>query len=111
MAIRLAAEFDNMIAPLEKVVQEFEVFDPQQYQGQIAIVTDPYLMDEQGQRLLTGCHRAFPKAHFAFPVGTVTRTMKCSKVSTITAFLTKRPNCRKTFTCARYSLKTSDFGA
>ncbi|MDL1990142.1 LysR family transcriptional regulator [Vibrio parahaemolyticus] len=51
MAIRLAAEFDNMIAPLEKVVQEFEVFDPQQYQG---------------QRLLTGCHRAFPKAHFAF---------------------------------------------
>ncbi|NMU06870.1 LysR family transcriptional regulator, partial [Vibrio parahaemolyticus] len=28
MAIRLAAEFDNMVAPLEKVVQEFEVFDP-----------------------------------------------------------------------------------
>ncbi|GAK19123.1 LOW QUALITY PROTEIN: transcriptional regulators, LysR family [Vibrio sp. JCM 19053] len=65
MAIRLAAEFDNMVAPLEKVVQEFEVFDPLQYQGRLRL-TDPYLMDEQGQRLLTGCHRAFPKAHFAF---------------------------------------------
>ncbi len=42
MAIRLAAEFDNMLSPLEKVVQEFSEFDPLEYQGQIAIVTDPY---------------------------------------------------------------------
>ncbi len=66
MAIRLAAEFDNMLSPLEKVVQEFSDFDPLEYQGQIAIVTDPYLMDEQGQRLLRGCHQAFPQASFAF---------------------------------------------
>ena len=66
MAIRLAAEFDNMLSPLEKVVQEFSEFDPLEYQGQIAIVTDPYLMDEQGQRLLRGCHQAFPQASFAF---------------------------------------------
>ncbi len=37
MAIRLAAEFDNMVAPLEKVVQEFEVFDPLQYQGRLRL--------------------------------------------------------------------------
>ena len=47
-------------------MQEFSDFDPLEYQGQIAIVTDPYLMDEQGQRLLRGCHQAFPQASFAF---------------------------------------------
>ncbi|WP_345844240.1 LysR family transcriptional regulator [Shewanella algae] len=66
MALRLAEEFDNILAPIEKVLLEFEDFSADTYTGQIAIVTDPYLMDEQGQRLLQSCHRTFPKASFTF---------------------------------------------
>ncbi|GAA5647632.1 MULTISPECIES: LysR family transcriptional regulator [Vibrio] len=66
MAVRLAAEFDNMLAPLEKVLLEFEEFDPERYTGHISLVVDPYLMDEQGQTLLTCCYQAFPQATFTF---------------------------------------------
>ncbi|WP_205619470.1 LysR family transcriptional regulator [Ferrimonas senticii] len=66
MALRLAAQFDAMLAPLQTVLREFEKFDPRLYQGRIAIVADPYLLDEQGRKLLSGCHRAFPNASFSF---------------------------------------------
>ena len=45
---------------------EFEEFDPERYTGHISLVVDPYLMDEQGQTLLTCCYQAFPQATFTF---------------------------------------------
>ncbi|WP_318517840.1 LysR family transcriptional regulator [Photobacterium leiognathi] len=66
LAIRLADEFDNILAPIEKVLLEFSEFKPETYQGSISIVVDPYLMDEHGQHLLSCCHKAFPKASLVF---------------------------------------------
>lgn len=66
MAVRLAEVFDEMLHPIEKVLSEFEHFDPTRYQGEIAIVIDPILMDEQGAHLLSHCYAAFPKASFSF---------------------------------------------
>ncbi|KJG35066.1 LysR family transcriptional regulator [Photobacterium angustum] len=66
LAIRLASEFDNILAPIEKVLLEFSDFKPTEYRGSIAIVVDPYVMDEHGQHLLSCCHRAFPLATLVF---------------------------------------------
>ncbi|RJX68810.1 LysR family transcriptional regulator [Vibrio sinensis] len=66
MAIRLAEEFDNILRPIEKVLNEFENFDAHSYTGRISIVIDPFLMDEQGAVLLKHCYRAFPNASFCF---------------------------------------------
>ncbi|WP_120513814.1 LysR family transcriptional regulator [Photobacterium salinisoli] len=66
MALRLAEEFDNILAPIAKVLHEFEDFSALEYDGQLSLVIDPYLLDEQGARLLSGCYRAFPRATFSF---------------------------------------------
>ncbi|MBD8513391.1 LysR family transcriptional regulator [Photobacterium sp. CAU 1568] len=66
MALRLAEEFDNILAPIAKVLHEFEDFSAQAYDGQLSLVIDPYLLDEQGARLLSGCYQAFPRATFSF---------------------------------------------
>ncbi|MBV7262303.1 LysR family transcriptional regulator [Photobacterium sp. WH77] len=66
MALRLAEEFDNILAPIAKVLHEFEDFSALAYDGQLSLVIDPYLLDEQGARLLSGCYQAFPRATFSF---------------------------------------------
>ncbi|KKC97972.1 LysR family transcriptional regulator [Photobacterium halotolerans] len=66
MALRLAEEFDNILAPIEKVLKEFEDFSAAEYDGHLSLVVDPYLLDEQGQQLLRVCHQSFPKATFTF---------------------------------------------
>ncbi|UTM57369.1 LysR family transcriptional regulator [Photobacterium sp. CCB-ST2H9] len=66
MALRLAEEFDNILAPIDKVLKEFEDFSAGAYDGHLSLVIDPYLLDEQGQQLLRVCHQAFPKATFTF---------------------------------------------
>ncbi|KDM92406.1 LysR family transcriptional regulator [Photobacterium galatheae] len=66
MAQRLAEEFDHILAPIEKVLKEFEDFSADTYDGHLSLVIDPYLLDEQGPQLIRHCHQAFPQATFTF---------------------------------------------
>lgn len=88
-------------------MQEFSDFDPLEYQGQIAIVTDPYLMDEQGQRLLRGCHQAFPQASFAFSSWNIYSQDEMLEGEHDYCILDQETELSKTSTCAHYLLKSA----
>lgn len=66
LAHRLASVTDQMLAPLQHALDELSEFDASTYSGNVSLVIDPYVLDEQADSLTKACSDAFPKAILTF---------------------------------------------
>ncbi|QIA66091.1 LysR family transcriptional regulator [Vibrio astriarenae] len=66
LAQKLASAADEMLVPLQLALGEFTEFDPASYDRSISIVIDPFILEEQAERLTKACSQAFPHSKLIF---------------------------------------------
>ncbi|GGA76179.1 LysR family transcriptional regulator [Neiella marina] len=65
LALRLTKATDLMLEPVKEALSAYHQFDPLAYQGDIAIVVDPYVLQEQGPQLANYLRTQYPNASVA----------------------------------------------
>ncbi|USD59567.1 LysR family transcriptional regulator [Vibrio sp. SCSIO 43140] len=68
LARRLASVTDQMLAPLQNALDELSDFDATLYSGDVSLVIDPYILEEQADALTKACADAFPNAKLSFDI-------------------------------------------
>ncbi|MBY5944075.1 LysR family transcriptional regulator [Photobacterium rosenbergii] len=66
MAIKLAAVVDDMLSPIQDVLEDFAEFSSEDFNGNISIVADSVYYEEQGAKLISQLYKALPNASFSF---------------------------------------------
>ncbi|MEH6451591.1 MAG: LysR family transcriptional regulator [Psychromonas sp.] len=64
LAEKLAQAADDMLAPITKVMESYNNFDPLLFTGTISIVVNTYLLEVFGERLIETLSSALPQASF-----------------------------------------------
>ena len=62
LAEKLAEAADEMLIPIVKVMESYNSFDPQTFDGKISITVTTYLLEIFGDKLLKTLQNALPKA-------------------------------------------------
>ncbi|GLP97916.1 LysR family transcriptional regulator [Paraferrimonas sedimenticola] len=62
LALSLARAIEQMLEPVSLALQQYHEFDASQYSAPISLLVDPYLLEEQGGRLVSQLHQRYPKA-------------------------------------------------
>lgn len=62
LAEKLAEAADEMLIPIIKVMESYNSFDPQSFDGKLSIAVNTYLLELFGDRLLQTLQKALPKA-------------------------------------------------
>jgi len=64
LAEKLAQAADEMLTPINKVMESYNNFDPLLFTGKVSISVNTYLLEIFGERLIQTLSRALPKATF-----------------------------------------------
>ncbi|MFO6425406.1 LysR family transcriptional regulator [Motilimonas sp. KMU-193] len=64
LAEKLAEAADEMLAPIQKVVDAYQRFDPNTHQGEVNIALNIYLLEVYGNGILSALKQALPAARF-----------------------------------------------
>ncbi|MGL6260009.1 LysR substrate-binding domain-containing protein [Vibrio sp. WXL210] len=66
LAQKLAQAAEEMLVPLQLALGEFSEFNPVSYTGNISLVVDPFVLEEQAESLTQACIHSFPNAKLRF---------------------------------------------